>query len=106
MPTMTEYSVRPFATVPVDGDAADLLNAVGDALQADPRALGPVVGYDYERHQVDAIFQVDVTDERGLVGATAIARGTFNKALYRAGYGHDRTTAVTVVEGADPDQLP
>ena len=114
------YTVQPFAKIPVDGDAGDLLDRILSALERDPRALGPVVGYDYERQRVDAIFQVQ--DEVGVgldavlaaVGACAI----FDDALKHAGLtegaewisrtiGADvRTIGVSIVEGDDPDQLP
>lgn len=100
-----EFSVQPFATVPVDGDAADLLDRVADALESDPRAIGAVVGYDYDSHRVGAIFQVDVGSLDGPDAATRIAVATFDKALTRAGI-DTRCAGCAVVEGDDPDQLP
>lgn len=111
MPTvMTEFTVRPFAAVTVADDAADLLNAIGGALDEDPRALGPVVGYDYETGRVAATFQVDLVQERDVLGsnltsATDEARRAFDRALEFAGV-DARTAGVAVVEGDDPELLP
>lgn len=100
-----EFSVRPFARVPVNDDAADLLDAVGEALDRDPRALGLALGYDYDRQRVDAIFQVVPTPTRSIVDAVVVAAAVFDAALARAGV-EARTSGVAVVEGDDPDELP
>jgi hypothetical protein len=104
---MAEFTVQPFADVPIDGDASDLLNAVGAALDADPRALGPVVAYDYDCGRIDAIFQVQDEPAVGLDSALASvgASDIFDAALEQAGLAV-RTSGVSVVEGADPDLLP
>lgn len=101
------FTVQPFATVPVDGDAADLLERVGAALDNDPRALGPAVAYDYERQRVDAIFQLQDEAHVGLDRelAAAGAYEIFDVALATAGI-TARTSGLSIVEGDDPDLLP
>ena len=109
------FTVQPFATFPVDGDAAALLNAIGEALEQDARAHGPVVAYDYDRHRVDAIFQVELPVEYDGVGALPLrwtithasefARSIFDRALLAAGI-PAHTAGISVVEGDDPDLLP
>lgn len=112
------YTVQPFAIVPVDGDAAGLLNAIQDALTEDGRALGAVVGYDYERQEVDAIFQIEIdrhafpTTKLGgatIEDATHFGFDVFLTALRRAGV--DISTPeddcrIKVMLGDDPDLLP
>jgi hypothetical protein len=100
---MPEFSARPFANVPVDNDAADLLDAVMTELERDPRAIAPVVGYDYDLQRIDAIFQVDV--DHGLTDAADVASSAFDRAL-NAAEAPVSLVGVSVVEGIDPDQLP
>lgn len=108
----TVQTVRPFAIVPVDGDAAELLNRLSEALEHDGRAIAPALGYDYEKARVDAIFQVDPDDrsmadigETSLTVATHEAQEIFDSALERSGLAA-RTAGVAVVDGDDPDLLP
>lgn len=112
MPTLmstraVEFSCRPAATVPVDGDAADLLDAVLDALEDDPRAIAPAVGYDYDTGQLSATFQIEIfpVPTPGIAEATAAASDILDDALAAAGV-TARTSGAAVVEGDDPDQLP
>jgi hypothetical protein len=111
MPTIATstdtFTVQPFATVPVNGNAADLIDAVLSALESEPRALDPVVFYDYDRQRIDATFQVQ--DDHG-VGldhelAAAGAAAIFDAALIAVGV-EARTAGIALVEGDDADQLP
>lgn len=109
----TTFTVQPWATILMDEDT---MVALADALEADERALGAVVGYDPERARVDATFQVELepvtvtkpmpSSTWDLLGSPAqVAREIFDSALEQAGCS-ERTTGVSVVEGDDPDQLP
>lgn len=109
MTTMTIdiFTVRTAANVPVEGDAADLLDGVLSALERDPRAIAPVCGYDYDRQEVDAIFQVQDDASVGLDRelAAAGAYEIFDEALTAAGF-DAHTSALSIVEGDDADLLP
>lgn len=99
-PAPIEFSCSPWATLPVDGHA-DAMDRILDALEADLRALGPVVGYDDGVCRVDAIFQVDAG---GFNDAVEAAAAIFDDAL-RAADVDARTVGVTVVVGG-PEELP
>lgn len=101
----TTFTVRPFATVSVDGDAADLLDAVLSALEDDSRALSPACGYDHEKQQISAIFQVELALGSQVEDGAQRAHKLFDLALEHAGVSA-RTSGIAVVEGDDPDQLP
>jgi hypothetical protein len=98
------FSCQPWAAVPLDGDAASLLDVVLEALARDPRVLGPTVGYDYDTGRVSAIFQVEVRDQSE-ADAHALAGGILARALEAAGVDHG-ARGVSIVVGDDPDQLP
>lgn len=104
-----EYSCRPWAPLQLDGHA-DAMDRILDALEADPRALGPVVGYDDDTGRVGAIFQVEVAEYDGdrpdtRTAAARLAGEVFDAALAAAGL-EQRTRGLAIVEGDDPDQLP
>lgn len=106
--TMTTFTVAPFATVDLDHEQdGDTLSALLDALQAEPRAIAPVVAYNTERKRLDAIFQVEDEAEVGLDRrlAAAGAYEIFDAALARAGV-DAYTEGLAIVEGDDPDLLP
>lgn len=99
------FTAQPTFTVDepvVVSDATDLMNAVGEKLEADEHVLGPALSYDYERRQVSAIFQID-GDKLGY--ARALAAGYFATALHESGIA-GRLVSVNVVEGDDPELLP
>lgn len=110
--TMTEiatntFTARPWAIVTID-DSGDVIDAVLDALTRDPRVTGPVVGYDADTRELDAIFQVDLEAIAGFepVGSAASFAATmFAQALRHARIEPERS-GVSIVEGDDPDQLP
>lgn len=110
MSTMTttrtiEYSCRPFASLALD-DHGDAMSRILGALEADPRALGAVVGFDDELGRVDATFQVAVGGDFATVEyASAQASIIFDAALEAAGL-EQRTAGLAIVEGDDPDLLP
>ncbi len=116
MPTMTEIrsrtatcSVRPAIRVPLDPDqdAGPLMEAIGDALEKDPRAIGAGgVGCDYDHAQLEATFQVALEPGPFLLErASQRALNIATDAIAAAGVdGH--VTGVAVVEGDDPDLLP
>lgn len=110
MATMTidTFTVRTAANIPVDGDAADLLDGVLSALELDPRAIAPVCGYDYDRQEIDAIFQVQDDASVGLdrdLAASAAAQ-IFDRALIEGAGVAKKTFDLAIVEGDDPDLLP
>lgn len=105
----TEYSCRPFAPLALDGHA-DAMNKILDALEADPRAIGPVLDYDDATEQVGAIFQVEFPEvyDRGEDArsvAAKLAGDIFDAALHVAGL-EQRTVGLAIVEGDDPELLP
>jgi hypothetical protein len=104
--TSTIFTVQPAACAPVQGDAGPLLDRVLGALEQDERAIAPVCGYDYDTGRVECTFQVEL-DERpaGLPSATEEARRIFESALHIAG-AYVATSAISIVEGDDPDLLP
>ena len=98
-----DYTAAPYALVPVENDAGDLLYAVAEALGADERAAAPVTGYDYERQIVDAIFQVSI-GVPDLVAAARIACGIFDHALHASGMSAS-TLGLSIVAGNNPEML-
>jgi hypothetical protein len=109
--TKTDYfSCLPWTRLELDGHAA-AMDKILTALEADPRAIGPVVGFDDGTLRVDALFQVSTGDaDVRIEPATAadaakLAIEIFDAALVAAGL-EQRTTGLTIVEGDDPDLLP
>ena len=96
-----EFSVHPWTTLDSDTDAEAVLDSVLDALEADPHALGPALGYDDVTRCVSATFQVEAPN---LATAAVVATETFDAALANAT--DRRTTGLSVVEGGDPERLP
>ena len=96
-----EFTCSPFAPLALAGHA-DAMDAILDALAADPRAIGAVVGYDDKAGRVDAIFQVELA--RGFSDAVETAASIFDDALLAANV-DSRTVGVTVVLGG-PEGLP
>jgi hypothetical protein len=109
--TMTEtttFTVCPFADIDLDHETdGSTIDALLTALERDPRAIAPAVGYDHVTHRVDAIFQVqdDVTTGLDRQLASAGAFEIFDAALAAAGL-DVRTVGLSIVEGDDPDLLP
>jgi hypothetical protein len=93
--------------VAVDGDAGPLLDRLLEALERDDRVSAPVCGYDYDAGRVECTFQFELADADSvsLVSATGRTRGIFDDALHTAGL-LVATSAIAVVAGEDPDQLP
>jgi hypothetical protein len=77
------FTAEPFATVRVDGDAADLIDDVLSALERDDRVIAPALSYDYEKQQIEATFQVEPDDESAETAAR-LASAAFNDALAAA----------------------
>jgi hypothetical protein len=105
------FTVRPFVKVVPVGtdDAAELIERVATALDGDPRAIAPAVGYDYTLQRLDAIFQVEVEhvdagDPRS--EAVTLTLDIFDCALRTAGFPPCRTDGWSIVDGDDPDLLP
>lgn len=102
----SEYSCRPSASLSL-AEHADVLDSILDALEADVRALGPVLSYDDASQRVEALFQVEVKSDRlnPLDTAGILARHIFDAALESAGL-EQRTAGLAIVEGGDPELLP
>ena len=92
------FTVRPFATVPVEGNAADLLDTVLSQLEQDARAIAPSCFYDYDTQQISAVFQVEVDPLLGRQLAAAMAFQVFDEVVHCGG--------LAIVEGDDADLLP
>jgi hypothetical protein len=56
-PPAIEFSCRPWTPLALDGHAA-AMSRILTALEADPRAIGPVVSFDDKTEILDALFQV------------------------------------------------
>jgi hypothetical protein len=95
-----EFSCSPYARLPLDGHA-DAMSRILDALEADPRTIGPVVGYDDELERVSSTFQVEAGSFAEAVETSAAA---FDDALRAADVG-EYTIAVSVAAGG-PELLP
>jgi hypothetical protein len=108
--TSTEtFTVRAFAAIEVAESAADLIDRILSAIEEDPRALAPVVDYDYDKQQVSALFQIEVESSafafRRAQAATHDAISLFDAAIARCGI--DAVLGgLSIVEGDDPDLLP
>lgn len=105
-PTVVVYSVRPVARVHADPND-ERFDRLLDALLADPRALGASSITNGDDGEVSTIFQVAPSFPllSGLDTAAILARHVFEDALAIAGFAA-HVSAISVVEGDDPDQLP
>lgn len=109
--TTVEFTAQPSAYAELDVGGIQL-GAILSALEADERALGPVVGYDPETRRVDAIFQLEFRQQHdGQSGrmmrrrAEVVAHDIFAQALKIVGK-PPLMCELAIVEGSDPDLLP
>lgn len=114
MPVMTatrtiECSVRPAIRIRLrpGQDAGPIMEALGDALEHDPRALGVGgVACDYAHSQLSSTFQVAVEPgPRLLERVHEVAAAIAADAIASSGISA-MLAGIAVVEGDDPDQLP
>jgi hypothetical protein len=63
-PPAIEFSCLPWTRLELDGHGA-AMDRILTALEADARAIGPVVSFDDETLRVDALFQADDRRQRG-----------------------------------------
>ena len=100
-PSAIEFSCLPWTRLELDGHGA-AMDRILTALEADPRAIGPVVSFDDETLRFDALFQVEGAG--GFSDAVETAAAIFDNALREADL-ERYTIGVSIVLGG-PEGLP
>jgi hypothetical protein len=99
---LVQYSCRPWALISVPpGRRGEVADRVLNALEADARAIAPVVTYDDNR--LEALFRVELDPAKASgAAASSIAGAVFERALE----GIDASTDGVDVVAGGPERLP